>query len=323
MARGKQIVHVEVLDECRIQRAAEEFFVNNKVKGLAEATQKAYKNYVCDFMHWLDTYVTENILLVEITSDILDEFLVYKDNKGVKKVSQATIMNHLRRFFRFCHSRNYMNEIELTIPKYEKEMKEPYTAEELKLLLVRPKSTNWVEWRNWCMVNYFLATGQRLSTVLNIKRKDIDLENSTVKLAWNKDKIQKVMPLSSAIVKILQEYIKMSALDMEDYLFPEYEGKQLKKRSAEDAIADYNKIRGVEKTSIHLFRHTFAKEYILNGGNPAKLQKLLNHKTIEMTMKYVNLYSNDISKDLDLYNPLDNFHKNNYIPKKRKQIEKE
>ena len=125
------------------------------------------------------------------------------------------------------------------------------------------------------------------------------------------------MPLSAAIVKILREYIDISALQEEDYLFPEYEGKQLKKRSAEDAIAKYNQSRGVERSGIHLFRHTFAKNYIINGGNPAKLQKLLNHKTIEQTMKYVNLYGNDVAGDLELFNPLDNFKRNNYKPNKQ------
>ena len=80
------------------------------------------------------------------------------------------------------------------------------------------------------------------------------------------------------MVKILREYILVSALNDEDYLFPEYEGKQLKVRSAQDSISDYNRQRGVERTSIHLFRHTFARDYIISGGNPAKLQKLLNHK---------------------------------------------
>ena len=190
----------------------------------------------------------------------------------------------------------------------------------MKLLLAKPKTNNWVEYRAWVMVNYFFSTGQRLSSVLNIKVEHLDLANSRVKLIWNKDKIAKWMPLSTALVRVLREYIEVSDLQEQDYLFPEYEGKQLKNRSAEDAIADYNRARGVEKTSIHLFRHTFAKNYIMNGGSPVKLQKLLNHKTMDMTMNYVNLYGNDISSDLDLFNPLDNFKKNNYTPTVRKKI---
>lgn len=315
MARGRKLVRVVEVEECMIREAAEEFYRHNAAKGLATESQRSYKDYVNHFISW-----SGDIPLTEVTPKLLDGFMCKKMDDGNKMVSIATNMRHLRTFFNFCISRNYMDEIEITIPKYEQELKEPYTDEEMRLLLKKPKTNNWVEYRSWVMVNYFFATGQRLSTVLNIKIKDLDLNNSRVKLEHNKDKIKKWMPLSSAIVRVLREYIEISALEEEDYLFPEYEGKQFKVRSAEDAIANYNRKRGVTKTSIHLFRHTFAKNYIINGGNAVKLQKLLNHKTIDMTMKYVNLYGNDIANDLDLFNPLDNFKRNNYEPQKRRKI---
>lgn len=316
MARGRKIVKVIEIEEVTIGVASQEFFKHNAVKGLSKDTQSAYKGYIGVFVAW----VGESTPLSKITAKTFDNYLFKKKEEGNKDVSLATNMVHIRRFINFCVSRQYMEKVEITIPKYEKELKEPYTQEEMKRLLAKPTKYNWVEWRNWCMVNYFYSTGQRLSTVLNIKVKDLDLVNARVKLVWNKDKIQKWMPLSKAIIRVLNEYIMLSALEDEDYLFPEYEGGQLKRRSAEDAIADYNKSRGVTKTSIHLFRHTFAKDYIINGGNPVKLQKLLNHKTIDMTMRYVNLYGEDISSDLDMFNPLDNFKRNNYTKQKRVTI---
>lgn len=316
MARGRKIIRTIEVEECTLKTASEEFYKHNAVKGLAMDTQNGYKGYINSFVKWCG----ENTLLTELTVKTLDDYVYKKTEQGIKPVSIATTMVHIRRFFNFCVSRGYMEKIEVTIPKFEEELKDPYTDDEMKLLLARPKTTNWVEYRNWVMVNYFFSTGQRLSTVLNIKVSHVDLFNQRVKLVWNKDKLQKYMPLSSALVKILNEYIHLSGLVEQDYLFPEYEGGQLKKRSAEDAIADFNRSRGVEKTSIHLFRHTFAKNYIVNGGNPVKLQKLMNHKTMEQTMKYVNLYGTDISEDLDLYNPLDSFKRKNYTPTKRRVI---
>lgn len=316
MPRGRKIIKQIEVEEHTLQSASQEFYKHNRIKGLATETQKAYQVYVDCFIKWCG----EDTLLTNITTATIEDYICKKSDDGNKPVSIATNMVHLRRFFRFCCSRNYMDRLEITIPKYEKTLKEPYTDEEMKLLLAKPITNNWVEYRSWVMINYFFSTGQRLSTVLNIKVSHLDLENARVKLIWNKDKIQKWMPLSPALLKILREYIDVSDLHEKDYLFPEYEGKKLQKRSAEDAIIKYNKSRGVTKTSIHLFRHTFAKNYIVNGGNPAKLQKLMNHKTIEQTMKYVNLYGNDISSDLDLYNPLDVFKKRNHVPMKRKTV---
>lgn len=316
MARGRQITAVIEVEFCTAGTAAEEFFKKNKIKNLSVETQKDYFYTVNPFVLW---YGADNPVH-KIDAKIIDKYTEYKLDNGLKMVSIASLLKHIRRFINFCAERNYLKKFEVEIPKVEEELKDPYTPEEMKKLLKRPTSDNWVEWRNWCLVNYFYSTGQRLSTVINLKRSDLDIENKRIKLRHNKDKKPKYMPLSTAIVKVLEEYLRLSGLDDEDYLFPEYEGGQLKKRSIEDAIKDYNTSRGVTKTSIHLFRHTFAKEYIMAGGNPAKLQKLLNHKTIDMTMKYVNLYGCDVANDLDLYNPLDNIKRGTSTKTKRVKI---
>lgn len=317
MPKGRKITRMIELEVCTLRQSAEEFYRHNRVKGLSKDTQQGYREYVERFIKWCG----EDTETDTITTKTLDKYMEYLDEQGmIKAITIRTNMVHIRRFLNFCASRDYMEKVEVTIPKVEKTIKEPYSDEDMRKLLARPKSREWIDWRNWAMVNYFYATGQRLSTVLNIKLEHLDLKNARVKLEWNKDKIQKYMPLSSAIIKVLQEYLDLSGLNEQDYLFPECMGKQFSKRGAEDSIADYNRSRGVYKTSIHLFRHTFAKTYIMNGGNPVKLQKLLNHKTLEMTMKYVNLYASDISDDLDLFNPLDNFKRTNYTPTQRRYV---
>ena len=76
-------------------------------------------------------------------------------------------------------------------------------------------------------------------------------------------------------------------------------------RCLSDAIRRYNRSRGAEKTSIHLFRHTFARKYLLDcDGNAFTLQKLLGHSTLEMTRKYCELFNADILRDYDSHSPL-------------------
>lgn len=320
MARGRQtqttLVTI-VLNPEEIGTAANSFIVNNRLRNLARETQKTYEMCVNSFVG----FVGESVNTDKIDSRLFDDYLEYL---GSRKISDSTInmyIRHVKRFLNFCIKRKMVQPFDITVPKVDTPLKDPYTKEEMQLLLRLPQSKNWVEWRNWALVNYFYGTGQRLSTVINIKFKDVDFQNNRVKLVWNKDKIQKYMPLSSSVMRVLHQYIMISGgFDENEYLFPQYEGGQLARRSCEDAIKDYNKSRGVDKSSIHLFRHTFAKDYIMAGGNPVKLQKLMNHKTIEMTMNYVNLYSADLADDLDLFNPLDNFNRNSDIKYKRKKV---
>lgn len=77
-------------------------------------------------------------------------------------------------------------------------------------------------------------------------------------------------------------------------------------RALQGQIQDYNIAHGVSKTSAHLFRSSFAKAYILNGGDAFRLQKLLGHANITTTQIYVNMFGTDLQRDFDKFNPLDN-----------------
>lgn len=101
MPRGRKIVKVIKIEECSVCVASEEFYTHNHIKGLSPATQKGYKDYINAFMKWLG----KETLLSEITSRVLEKYMVYCEEKGNKPVSIATTMVHLRRFFKFCNSR--------------------------------------------------------------------------------------------------------------------------------------------------------------------------------------------------------------------------
>ena len=88
-------------------------------------------------------------------------------------------------------------------------------------------------------------------------------------------------------------------------LFPNESGLQLTENGLRCSIAKYNRKRGVQKTSIHLFRHTFAKKYLVDcGGNAFTLQRLLGHSTLDMTKHYCTIFDADITKNFESFSPL-------------------
>ena len=80
----------------------------------------------------------------------------------------------------------------------------------------------------------------------------------------------------------------------------------MSKDSLGNIIKKYNHKIGVNTTRIHSFRHYFAKQYIQNGGNILKLQRILGHSSIQITQKYVDLFGHDLKVDFDVFSPLDN-----------------
>jgi integrase/recombinase XerD len=244
--------------------------------------------------------------LDEITQDVFDDFVFSQLELGKRTTTINSILRGLRVFFKFCAEREYMEELSIKLLKDDAELKEPYTDAELRKLLVRPKSNRWNEYRSWAMINYLVATGNRARTIVNIKISDVNFDENTIHLRAMKNRHQQIIPLSPALKEVLEEYLSAWKWSFDDYLFPSSSGGQLATTSFQQAIRKYNAARGVSKTSIHLFRHTFAKNFILAGGGLVQLQMLMGHSTLDMTRHYVNLYGADLSKDFERLNPLDN-----------------
>lgn len=154
-----------------------------------------------------------------------------------------------------------------------------------------------------------VGTGNRISTVLSVKICDINFQENTIYLTTVKNRKQQIVPLSKALKSVLKDYLKTWDYSIDDYLFPSCEGGQLARRSFQGALTRYNIKRGVSKTSAHLFRHTYAKNFILAGGGMAQLQTLLGHSTLDMTRHYVNIYGIELQKNYERLNPLDTFLK--------------
>ena len=107
------------------------------------------------------------------------------------------------------------------------------------------------------------------------------------------------------MVRILKEYLRFRRGEETDPLFCDITGGPLTENGLRKAIVRYNKSRGVQKTSIHLFRHTFARKYLIDcGGDAFTLQKILGHSTLDMTKHYCAVFNADIIKNFDNFSPL-------------------
>ncbi|MDE5985342.1 MAG: tyrosine-type recombinase/integrase, partial [Eubacterium sp.] len=213
----------------------------------------------------------------------------------------------IRALFYYGMEHGYIYQFKIKLIRAEKKIKETYTDAELAILLKKPdiKKCSFAEYRNWVIINYLLATGNRLETMANVKIGDIDFEENKIKLLKLKNRKQYIIPLSLQLKKVLREYLMYRKGNADDYLFCSSYGKQLSKATIQTQIQHYNRSRGVLKTSIHVFRHTFAKNWIQSGGDMVSLQTILGHSSIEMVKEYVNMYGDDLQNGFNMHNPLD------------------
>ena len=122
-----------------------------------------------------------------------------------------------------------------------------------------------------------------------------------------------ILPMSPSLRNALNEYVTLWRSDAseDDYLFPSVLNIKLTVNALKLSVRRYNEHREVDKLSIHMFRHTFAKQWIRNGGDIFKLQRLLDHSTLEMTKRYVKMFSEDLKENYETFCPLDVIKKRN------------
>lgn len=287
-----------------LKNGFDKFIVHCKVKNLSDMTIRYYKDGYGFFTTYLEN---KDIYLENINKKMIDNYVLYMRSQGLRDATINTRIRSIRAILYFLMEEGDLGYFKIKLIVQTQENKKLYTDKEIEKLLKKPnkKKCTFAEFRTWALENFLVATGVRSRSARNVKIEDLDFENDLIYIDTVKNRKPLVIPMSIALKKVLIEYLAIRKGSSEDYVFCNLEGKQLTKDALNNIISKYNKQRGVEKTGVHLFRHYYAKNYIQNGGDCLKLQKLLGHTTLEMTKIYVELYGNDLQKDYNKFNPLD------------------
>lgn len=292
-------VETVTLEECFA-----DYMAKCRARNLSDKTLEIYEVRFSVFQKYLSG---KELKPSEIDQDVIDGFILYLQKRGCNDITVQSYIRDIRSFFYYLMNNGFTPEFKIKLPKADKKIKETYTDEELKKLLKKPnlKRCEFNEYKTWVFSNYLLATGNRISTVLNLQIRDLNFDNCIIQLNKMKNRKAQIVPMASSLAVILKEYLTYRKGEPDDYVFCNSYGGQGEIRSYQEMLAKYNKARGVNKTSAHLYRHTFAKRWILNGGDIFRLQKLLGHSDLTVVKEYVNMFSSDLSKDYSDYNPLD------------------
>lgn len=231
----------------------------------------------------------------------------------VREVGEQTVLSYFRDFRAFMYYAmdcGYIEKRDIKIKNTEPPIKEVYTEKEIRLLLRAPFTEDYVENRDWVVVNYLLGTGNRAQTILNLKVGDIDIEEGYVNINTQKSRRTSRQGLPTRLVEVLDEFIKDYRSNEDGQplwdkpLFATKYGEKMTRQVLYQSISNYNLSRGVSKTSIHLFRHTFAKMWILDGGDVLSLQKALGQSNLKMAQRYANLYARDVKEKIEEHSAL-------------------
>jgi len=150
-----------------------------------------------------------------------------------------------------------------------------------------------------------LGTGMRLSELCSLTLQDIedDGEASFLKIQRGKGAKFRRVPVSRRLRKELVRYLNRVRPDTESsQLLVRRDGKPIRVETITELFQRIRKQSGFP-VHAHKFRHTFATEYLRQGGDIERLRRILGHTSYVMVMRYVHLDKTDLYRDFDLRSP--------------------
>lgn len=153
------------------------------------------------------------------------------------------------------------------------------------------------------IVVFTLHTGCRISEVLNLQVKDINLINNII-IIRNKPNFKtktgkmRLLPIPEKLISLLNE--KCQFLKPDSYLFSNLYGERYNSDYISQSFKkSIRKIRLPEKYHFHCLRHTYITKLIKNGVNINFVKELAGHSDIQTTMGYIHIEVEDLRKAIN------------------------
>ncbi len=259
-------------------------------RGLSENTIAAYKNDIFLFFEYFGKINT----IEEIKRTHLSDYIKHLGKTGLNTSSIIRKIASIKSFFRYlCAVKKLRTNpaLDISIPKLSKKLPKIISTDEIEKLLKTRMNT-----RELAVFELLYATGLRVSELVELEIKNIDLKNNTLKTIGKGSK-ERVIPIGENAKKALDSYFKerefalklsSSKNKSQDKVFLNNFGEKITRQWVYTFIKELGS--GIHKSiSPHTIRHTFATHLLENGADLRVVQELLGHANIVTTQLYTHV----------------------------------
>lgn len=314
-------------DEISLEQALSLFV---RVKENEEVRPRTIRNYI-DHVRYLTDFMEmrAGILkpkLADLSADMIHEYITYlrterrryEGAEGRKDeavgLSPHTINIRLRTLRTMCRfwtaerlfEYNPMENIKLLRTNEEPEVR-GFNDAELKIIFGSFDKTQFADWRDYVLCALLLDTGLRPgeATGLTVERVDFTLLTIYVPSTIAKNRRNREVPMSKESSKLLRELYEESLeyFGETEHIFNNAYGDPFTADAFRKRLNRRKERLGIERMSPNMFRHTFCRDYLLNGGDLFTLQKIVDHADIETTRKYVQMDTEHVRSQHEKFSP--------------------
>ncbi|MCK9377635.1 MAG: site-specific tyrosine recombinase XerD [Syntrophobacterales bacterium] len=263
-------------------------------RGLAPLTLSAYARDLQDFWEFLTTLGRTAWAAVDLAD--LQSYLAALEARGLAARSRARRLSALRQFFRFLQREEQVvaNPVELLdSPRLPQRLPQVMGEADVATLLNAPDPATPAGLRDQALLEVLYATGLRVSELVGLTFKQLDLRRGVVR-PLGKGSKERVVPMVPLAVEKLQLYLDQARPRLlkgreSPYVFVNQRGGKLSRQGFWKLLKQYALKAGVKTLSPHTLRHSFATHLLSRGANLRVLQLLLGHADLATTQIYTHL----------------------------------
>ena len=274
--------------------------------GLAKNTQLAYMRDLRLMMKSLQLKADEELL--QVSRQQLLAYLVRLKQEGRAASTVARKLASIKAFYRFLTAERYIrrNPAEvLEAASRGLHLPKVLSVQEVERLLDEPNLGTLDGYRDKTMLELLYATGMRVSELVNVPVKNVDMKMQYV-IVMGKGSKERMLPLGRTALHYLEHYLSVvrpqllhGKPDAAAELFVTGWGGPMTRERFYEIIVAYGKSAGISKrVTPHMLRHSFATHLLNNGTDLRIVQELLGHADISTTQIYTHL---DVERLREVY----------------------
>lgn len=262
----------------------------------------------------------------EINNKTIDDYKHYlisidrktaKDQKSDQRLASFSInrmLSTLRSYLKYLINVGYSSPISPEIIRLirikKRQSRDIQLEDQVKLIEAPTKfeKNKVVAARNRAMLETIFSTGIRISELINLRKDQIDKSGRIFIRGQGK----RFVYLTPRAQRHLKNYLRVRGESDSPYLFVPYRGKNMQQRDKkispnylQERIKRYRELLGINiPLSAHSIRHAFATYLAESGANPAAIQILLGHESLDTTTRYVHASDRYAERIFRKYHPL-------------------
>ncbi|RLD66466.1 MAG: integrase [Bacteroidetes bacterium] len=279
-------------------------------KRYSSHTIRAYTDDLQQFKSFIQSHSELNVQsLTEIDHRLIRKWIIYLYNNNLSSRSINRKISSLKKFYKFL-IQNQIIEInpldKVILPKINKKLPKFIKQEEIANLFDKidfPDSFEGI--RDKLILELFYGSGMRLSELISLKERDINLSDLTIKVLGKRNK-ERIIPFPKYLTHSISEYIQIKNADNlnNDILLVTSKGKKAYPKLIYRIVTKYlGLVTTNENKNPHILRHTYATHLLNNGADLNAIKELLGHANLSATQIYTHNTFKKLNKIYKLAHP--------------------